>query len=614
MVRFQDEKTGKFVSKAEAERRNMQGIREIGGGTTFNESFEAFVKERAKEDKISEKEVVAELFSREFMVVEFDEATGKASLKVFAGVQETDLKTMTNEKLLDEYRDLRENFAPVSAGIEYHKTFLCGAGFNIISDDPSDKHKIEMRDNIRDMCRKIYMDYYRKGLDRLLYIMADDLLTFGAAGAEIVYGRDIQFEEFATLINVVVKGKTVQKLLPIHPDKLKIRDWKGLKGITRLKIIDNSITRLTPTVDSKSGELLYWTLDKKMSAEEDEIKRRTGIKTSKEATTGGIKFHPFEIFWLSWNTRGTALTGQSIIRPALEIARLVRRIQKAIGKGFDRWAERKFFFVCGTEKRPWSKNALRKFMRYLELMIKHHWTGVPVPAGFDVKEIGGQVFEGVNILNHLINMICAAMNYPRDFLEQGRTRAGDKAWLAWQVKYGSNQRQLRRDMEHQLFEKHLWCNFGKRYSVPKQNVQPKNRERRDIYIPKTVWNAEGRWQRAEEIKTLISTLNVANPIGPEMKLAVEKRLAEILGFGSVQFPTFQELRREMKRMAKMEELMLEKQLKAKIEKPKKTPQEKRQEGGVSKDIAPTGKKVKPPPKVGGTRQPKIKKKGMPSKS
>lgn len=617
--RYQDPKTGKFISKKEAEKLGI-----LEPVLTFNESLEKYVKQQAKDLGISDTEVLDNMFSQEMLIVEFDEATGKASMQLYSGKPDTPIKDMKPEKLYAEYKDLRENFAPVSAGIEYHKTFLCGSGFVVITDDPRDKHKIEMRDECRKMCKNVYMDYYRKGLDKLLFILADDLLTYGVAGAEIVYGREIEFSEFAErqVVSQVVQGKTTQ-VITWDTRMPTVREWKSFKGISRLKILDKAISRLTPYVDPKSGEMKYWTLDENMpKTETQKIQEKVGTATPIEP----VKFHPFEILWLSWNTRGTSLKGESIIRPALEIARLVRKIQRAIGKGFERWSNKKYFFICGTERKGWNKNAQRKFIKYLELMIKNNWTGVPVPAGFDVKDIGGEVFEGTNILNHLINMICAAMNYPRDFLEQGRTRAGDKAWLAWQVKYGSNQRMLRRDIEHQLFQTHLWCNFGKTYRVPKQNVQPKDREKRDIYVPKIIWKAEGRWQRAEELKSLYNALNVANPIGPELKLAIERRIAELLGFGEIEFPSFAELRKEMKRMAKMEELELQRkmQLAARGEKKPKEKKdesptqeaqlEERQKGGVHKALAPTGKKKRKPPKTGGTRVPKTKKQGMPSKS
>jgi len=613
MSKYKDPETKKFISEKEAKRR---GIPPVNLNVTFIESIEKDIAKQAKEAGMTPKEFAVELFNREYAVIEFDEATGKASLQIFPATTQVKIDDIPIDKLLAEYKDLREHFPPVSAGIEYHKTFLVGSGLDIISNDPSDPHKIEMRDECRRLARKIYMDYYRRGLDKLLYILADDVLTYGGIGAEIVYGRDIDFDEFAEKVQVGDKF--------IYETRLPTaQEWKSLKGITRLKILNNAITRLTPVIDSKSFEIAYWVLDNKAhKSQEQQIQEKVGIKKKEDA---GIKFHPFEILWLSWNTRGTNLKGHSIIEPVLEVARLVRKIQRAVGKGVDRWAEKKFFFVCGTDKKPWNKNALRKFLKYLEMMIKHHWTGIPVPQGFKVEEIGGEVFEATNILAHLIDMICAGMNYPRDFLERGRSRAGDKAWLAWQVKYGTNQRQLRRDIEFQILETNLWCKFGKTYREKKQNVSPAKRKKKDIYVPKIIWKAEGRWQKKEEIETLLKGLNVANPLGPEMKLAIERRLAVLLQFGDIELPDFKDLRREVRLRAKLNRLILEAQIakggEIKAEKPEKKELtaeeklEKRTKGGVSTQKSLTGEpKTKGvAKKMGGTRKPETQKKGMPEK-
>lgn len=582
--KYRDPKTNKFISEKEAIERGIAPIVPV----TFVESIENWAGEQAKEQGISKEEVVKNLLSKEFMIVEFDESTGQANLKFYQEGTDTPVDKMTDEQLLTSYKDLRENFAPVSAGIEYHKAFLCGSGFNVIVDDPSNKHQLQMRNEINLMCSKVYFDYYRKGLDRILWILSDDLLTFGAIGSEIVYEESVIFGDYAESL---ADGKWRVKLV----QEIKNAEWKALKGISRLKIIDDAKSRLTPHINEEY-ELTYWGLDEKVVTESvtEEIARKVGKPINQTKKDIGIKLLPWQVLWLSWNTRGTSLKGESIIRPVLDIAITVRKILKAVGTGFERWADRKYFFVCGSEKRPWNKQAIQNFIQYLGLMIKNKWTGLPVPQGFDVKEIGGQVFEGTNILNYLIGLICAGMNYPRDFLEAGRTQASDKSWLAWQVKYGANQRQLRRDIEQQLFQKHLWCKVGKTYKEPKQGVSPDAREIVDIYIPKLIWRAEGRWQQAEELKTLQGWLNVANPIGAEFKLAIEKRGAEIMGFGEIEFPTFQDIRREMKQWQRQQEIAIQ-------EKESKLSQ--RQEKGVSKKLVPTGTQKKAPPPVGGTRQP-----------
>jgi len=596
LAKYKDPKSGLFISEAEAKERGIAPIE----GIKFHEAVDEYFKAQAKKSGRSEKQIAEDLLSQQFMLVEFDEATGQSCLRLHSFKEEKKVADMSCEALCAAYSDLRENFPPVSAGIEYHKTFLCGSGFKVECDDPSDKHKMQMRDEIRKWCSKVYFDYYRKGLDRLLYILADPVLTYGVAAAEIIYGENPEFENFATKVSTRDGFAWNVRLV----QEVENKEWKSFKGIERLKIISTAKCRLQPIIDKESFEFLYWLLDTKP---EINVSKELGLSVdlSKKGDEEKKKLLPWQVFWLSWNTRGINLKGESIIRPVLEMALMVRKILKTLGHGFDRWANRKYFFVCGTDKRPWNKQAIRNFLKYLQLMVKNKWTGVPVPQGFDIKEIGGDVFEGTDLLNYLIGLICAGMNYPRDFLDYGRT-GSEKAWLAWQVKYGSNQRQLRRDIEHQLIQKNIWCKHGRTYRKPTQSVEKKKQPKVDVYIPRIIWNAEGRWQRKEEMETLQKWLNVANPIGPEFKLALEIRAAELLGFGEIQFPSFKEIRREMKRMQIQEELLMKQQLEGQLQ--------KRQEKGVSTKIVQTGEKKKPPPKVGKTRQPKIVKKGMPNRS
>jgi len=343
----QDVKSGKFVKK----------------GLVYHNSFENFINEEAKIRESTPEDVAREIFSNEYSLIEFNEATGKASLVMYSESKDVSIDNMKPEALMNLYRDLRENFPPVSAGIEYHKTYLCGNGFDVVSDDIKDKHKIEMRDECRKLSKNIYMDYYRVGLDKLIFILADDILTFGMAAAEIIYDRDIAFEEFAKEEIVTKDGKSKKVWTTRMPTQ---REWKSFKKIKRLKIIKDANLRLIPYMNPKSLETKYWTLDEKSKKSvEEHIAEVAGIVKPET----GTKLHPFEVLWLSWNTRNIELKGESIIRPVIEMARLVRKIQRAIGTGFERWADKKYFFVCGSEKRPWNRNSQRRFVKYLELMI-----------------------------------------------------------------------------------------------------------------------------------------------------------------------------------------------------------------------------------------------------
>jgi hypothetical protein len=530
----------------------------------FHPDAAQYISEEAERTGKTETEILEEVFRGNVAIVEFEETTGQASLvgwwKPYQLSQAIGEKPKDAEKVRQDYRVLRENFPPVSAGINFHKKFTLGGGFTVVIDDPTDKHQIAMRTTINEFNDLISQDYYTRGLDRLLKILVDDALTVGAGAAEIVYEGEDKFTDDGAhpenmFYNWVVRAYEVKD--PSNPQK-KItvyetreptpQEWKKLGGISRLKILSNADRRLIPHRDSNSFEVEYWTLD----APSEQIIQKA--KEKKLQVPKAIYFHPWKIFWMSWNTRGTDLIGQSLIKPVYGISKIMIEIIDAIGKGFRRWADRKYFFICGSDKRPWGKIHTRNFLKAMKLMIKKKWIGIPVPQGFDVKDIGGDVFEGKNILDFLLSMICAGMCYPRDFLEQGRTRASDKAWLAWQVTYGDAQLEIRRHIEHQLWEKHLWCRFGLSYRVPKQGVKVRKREKRNTYVPKIQWRAESKWHMETRLKMDTQILNVANPVGPHLKLAVEQDIAKTMGWRDVLFPSFEELERQLKRDERVERL------------------------------------------------------------
>jgi len=556
----------------------------------FHPEAANYIKTEANKRGLSETEVVEDMLTGGFAIVSFEETTGKASLefKSWKWDSPVDEKPKDKPKQIAEYRRLREEFPPVTAGVNFHKKFATGGGFRVQIEDPTDDHQEEVRDDVNKFNRQIYQDYYTRGLDRILNILVDEAITVGASAAEIVYEKEFQFVDFVVKIEELPNPDVPEKPIKIITTRMpKAGEWNKFKGIKKLKIIDDAITRLTPHRHPITWEILYWTLDE-VTAEP--LIPESQAKKKKEPK----KYLPWQIFWLSWNTRGIDLIGKSIIKPVLRIAKLVEEIQTALGKGYRRWANKKYFFICGSDKRPWGKVHQREFMTALATMIKNNWSGVPVPQGFDVKEIGGEVFDSRNLLDYLTGQICTGMTYPRDFLEQGRTRASDKAWLAWQVTYGEAQLQIRRAIENQLWEKHLWCLHGMTRRLPKQGVKKRKQEKASTYVPKVEWRSESKWHMTERLGMDAQILNTANPVGPQLKLAVEKDIARTMGWGDVILPTYKELERELK--------ALEAQILQEAEK-QQAEQRKRQDKGVSTKLSPTGEPQKPQPPVGGTRQP-----------
>lgn len=550
---------------------------------TMREDVAKYIEEQAKAEKMTTQEYVEDVLgANPYAVLEFEETTGKLSLIAWSPDPKDTVggKPSDPKAVVDEYRNLRDNFAPVSAGIDYHKRFMLGGGLDVEIDLPLNKHQQEMRETIRKLNKKISMDYYNKGLRKLLDILVDEALTVGSAAAEITYINDEMFDfygfkddngeyvgkPFVTKENVVkVKVGEIDKNVTVYTTRdLEAADWKKLGGLDRLKIIENAIDRLTPFREQESEDLRYWIADRPQYTETD---RLTGKVQPTDDT--GTYMHPWQIFWVSWNNRGLKMHGESIIKPVLSLARLVNTVQLAMGKGYQRWSDKKYFFVCGTEKRPWGKIASRNFLTAMANMIKNNWTGLPVPAGFDVKEIGGEVFDARNFLDYLITLIAAGMGYPKDFVFQSGRGEDMEAWTAWQNTYGYNQSKLSDAIENQLWEKQIWCTFGQSYRIPKQGVPARKREREDAYIPKVQWRSETKWHMADRLKMDAQILNVANPVGPQLKLAVERDIASTLGLVDVIFPTPEELEKKLSDDDKIEKQKVENQkLNLEIEKRK----------------------------------------------
>lgn len=526
-------------------------------GFTVHPDVEKYIEQLAKDEDMKPEEFLDELLGRPFALVEFEETTGKVSLKAWNPDPIANLTANPKDapSQMQEYRELRDGLAPISAGINYHKRFMLGSGFTEEIDNPSDKHQKDMKEIVTDFDAKIFQDYYNRGIRRLLDLLVDEALTVGCAGAEICYEADENFDFDKFLDDErepFVEGK-YERPITSDPKGAKItiyktrdlegEDWKKLKGIVRLKFIEDGVTRMQSFRESDTNDLRYWIVDRKTQTEEDKLLQNNPRQDTE------VHLHPWQVFWIVWNARGLNMHGISLIRAVLTEARLMRIIETAMGKGYQRWSDKKYFFVCGTDKRPWGKVATRNFLKAMEMMIKNNWTGIPVPNGFDIKDIGGEIFDARNFLDFLSTMICAGMGYPKDFLLQESKGAGGtskEAWIAWQSTYGYNQEDLKQAIETQLWEKQIWCKVGQNYAVAKQGVSEANREMKPVFIPKVQWRSESKWLMETRMKMDTQVLNVANPVGSQLKLGVEMDIAKTMGLTDVVFPTFEQLEASLK--------------------------------------------------------------------
>lgn len=486
------------------------------------------LEKEASDRGIPEDEVITDLMRDGFWVAFHDVEESVVRLKYIDPWTEVDKlvtpPTPTGEtpNTLRAFRRLREEFPPVSAGVEYSKSFTSGGGFTVEISNADDKNQQESKKIVNELNKNIYQDDVTIGLDAILDILIDEAFTVGSAAAEIVYEAfdkpgSFTFEDWARKIPNAPDGE------PQWESKaMEDPDWKSLKGIAQLKIIDNAVERLKPYINPYTYKIEYWTID--------EVKASDG-----KEKTEPIKLLPWQVLWLSWGRRGSNLKGVSLVRPVAQTALLLEEILKAVGTSFKRWSDKKYFFILGDPKsgRSWQPVKIREFMHDTKKMIEQGGSAIPVSVGFDIKEIGGEAYAGGSIIDNLISMICGGMRYPRTFLEQGKTQEGDKAWLAWIVTYATHQKLLRRAIEHQLWERQLYCKLGTKQRLSVQGKKIEEQELVSVYVPSMEWKSEGKWHISEKLKQLTSILNVANPVGPELKTEVEADIATTLSYSEL---------------------------------------------------------------------------------
>lgn len=619
------------MSRGKSKKQSTESY-EIKIPTDIMESIES----EAKDVNIKIDKVLENMINNGYAAAFYDVGES-AILRYVAPWKDTPTKiSMTEDgeetaENLKVYRRLREEFPPVSAGIDYIRAFTSGSGINIKIENPTNNHQREAKKIIEEFKRNVFMDDTTIGLETIIDIMTDDALTEGVAAAEIVYSGWIEegfkFEDWITPTGESKEGK------PLYmPKDMTDDDWKKLGGIIQLKIIPSAYTRLKPYRDINSWRVLYYTLDEGIEKEDKKA----------------IKLLPWQVFWLSPNRRNQRMKGVSVIKPVASSALLLERLFNDIGLSIDRWADKKFFFILGDTKsgRSWAPPAVRNFMKDVEKMSAENKSGIPVPAGFDIKTIGGEVYDGGDFIDKLISFICGALKYPRSFFEQGGIQLDDKIWLTWHLSYGRQQAQLKKNIENQLFAKQIYCILGTKIRIPKQGVSTDKQEYADTYIPELEWSSEGRWDRENKLNMLKAWLNAANPITPVLKIEIEEDAARTLGYSDVVFDSVREqtsLQMQINMIEKkidllksnMELELLEKTYKAKdfldliptltfgrpevpeepisVIKPKipLTPEKelerrlmKRQEGGVSIKKIPVGKVGEELKEVGSTRIPK----------
>jgi hypothetical protein len=510
--------------------------------------LDAYIRKEMERTKKTKEQILEETFHDGFVV--FSETEGTVKVEGAQLFQASQPKDDTSE-----CRRLREKFGPISDAVDYIKDMVLASGIDVFVKNPKDEKQKKLKDELVSWMGTVYQDAYKRTLKEILNVLVDDSLTSGFSAAEIVYGREksVTFEEFAIPVTAPVMTKEGEKLVKqdVITYQMKEPVWSELSGIARLKICNNATQRLT-LYRTPAWEANYWSLDEtslitNQTTPEQEIIAKSMGKYAKgqEAKKAAAYFHPWQIFALSLNGRSWDVKGTSVVLPALQIAQLLEKILDSVGEGIKRAGNKKFFIVCGTEKRPWSAVHIRNLLSQLKEASEKNWSTIPVPSGFDIKEAGGEVFEAQNVIDYFLRMIAGTMHVPPNVLG---LEYRETPTVIPHHTYIRMREALKTAIETQLFRLHLWTKFGQSRVKQGGSADPQ-------YIPEARIRSEGLFNDSDRLKMDVQVLNVGNPVRPEVKLEVERDISRIMGW-DVFLPTQDEFKAEMDK--------LDKEMKAKL--------------------------------------------------
>lgn len=562
--------------------------------------FSRWAEEEAQRKGTSVSKVVQEVFKDGFLTY-IEESGGVVKLdasQIF--------KSSSNVGDIPTYIKLRKGFAPVSACVDYIKDTILGSDVAVTmsSEVVKDSFKKDLKEYIELFIEEVYQDEFISGLFEIIDVVLDDALTTGVGASEIIYDTEkpIDFMEFVKNFETVIMKQGDKETSMVMYETAE-PNWNDLKGIKRMKIINEAYRRLKLYRDPQSWLSVYWSLDE-IAPESTTTQTDVGIQIKALKKTKGIinpviKLHPWQLFWLSITRKDFSERGESVIAPVCSMALLLDKILNAVGEGIYRAGNKKYFIVCGTPERPWSEPYIRNMVKELKEASEKNWSTIPVPSGFDVKDIGGQIFEATSVVEYFLKVIAKGMKVPNHVVGLPY-RAGTEPSYNFQRMRNSVMKAIKR----QLILRHIWCKYGKE----KQKQGGKGKE--ILASPELRFKTEGLLNDVDRLKMYVGLLNVANPISPQVKLEVERSICNAMGWDEVDLPSQEGLKKELEE--------IDKQLKAKLEKkekseappslqPSQTPQppqteemlKKRQESGAN--VRQVGSKKGQSRNIGGTR-------------
>jgi hypothetical protein len=249
--------------------------------------------------------------------------------------------------------------------------------------------------------------------------------------------------------------------------------------------------------------------------------------------------------------------------------------------------------LSGTKDRPWGAIHIRNLLSQIKDASEKNWSTIPVPAGFDLKEAGGQVFEAQNAINYFLRVIAGIMHVNASVLGLDAREGRNVTDFSYSSHIRLKQEMLNQ-IRTQLFRLHMWAKYGEKKSKQGGYNEP-------TYVPTIRAMTEDLLNPADRLKLDIDILNAANPVMPQTKLEVERDIVKTRGW-EVILPTQEEFMDELKKKQEEDEAFKKQQRDAQIknmqqpkvpeEKGDKTmgppsppsaeKQQKRQESGVNK--------------------------------
>jgi len=490
-------------------------------------SFAEYIENEVKRTGKSKGQILGKMFNDGWLTFMIEESGGVTKIDASQLFKDAGKKA----DRIKEYTRLRDDFAPISNCVDYIKDQILGGGVGVLIDDNTDKSQKELKEELEALVEDIYQDYVTRSLRVLLPILVDNALTTGVSAAEITYKGKKTFFDYAIVASRVIKVDGKEKEFVIY--ETEEPDWKtDLQGITRLKIMDNAYKRFVPQRDPNSWEIKYWVLDEG-KGDKNLITLSTGMKVRASTNKiAGTYLHPWQVFWLTLRRKGFGVKGESVIKPVYGTAILLEKIMKAVGEGIHRAGNKKYFIVCGTKERPWSGPHIRNVLQQLKEASKKNWSTIPMPQGFDVKDIGGEVFEAHEVVDYFLKTIAGAMKVPAEVV-------GVEVREQKKYSYTEYKLNLLLAIKHQLFKQHIWCLHGK------TKTKQSGRSTEPTYVPSPRFKVEDLLTLREKLKMYIDSLNAANPLHPAIKLKTETEYCRAMGWDDVLLPTQEEYKKEL---------------------------------------------------------------------